>query len=62
VLIDYVCAVAGGTLAAGDDACGVAWVRRRDLAGLDITTGTLAVIEKGFRDRRKYKRQLENLG
>jgi 8-oxo-dGTP diphosphatase len=55
VLIDYVCRVAGGSLAAGDDACRVEWVRRRDLPALDITEGTLAVIEKGFRNRRKYK-------
>ncbi len=55
VLIDYICRVAGGALAAGDDACGVEWVRRRDLAALDITEGTLGVIEKGFRNRRKYR-------
>lgn len=55
VLIDYICRMAGGALAAGDDVCSVAWVRRRDLESLDITEGTLAVIEKGFRNRRKYK-------
>lgn len=55
VLIDYICRVAGGSLAAGDDVCGVNWVRRRDLPALDITEGTLVVIEKGFRNRRKYK-------
>jgi mutator protein MutT len=55
VLIDYVCRVAGGELRAADDACGVAWVRQRALEKLDITEGTLAVIEKGFRQRRKYK-------
>ena len=55
VLIDYICRVAGGSLAAGDDVCGVEWVRRRDLPALHITEGTLAVIEKGFRNRRKYK-------
>jgi 8-oxo-dGTP diphosphatase len=53
VLIDYVCAVSGGDLRAGDDACKVEWVRRRDLKKLAITEGTLAVIEKGFRKRRK---------
>lgn len=52
VLIDYVCAVSGGELCAGDDACRVEWVRRRDLKKLAITEGTLAVIEKGFRKRR----------
>jgi 8-oxo-dGTP diphosphatase len=55
VLIDYVCRVTGGRLCAGDDVCAVDWVRRRDLPKLQITEGTLGVIEKGFRERRKYK-------
>jgi ADP-ribose pyrophosphatase YjhB (NUDIX family) len=55
VLIDYVCRVTGGTLAPGDDVCAVQWVRRRDLPALTITEGTLAVIEKGFRGRRRYR-------
>ncbi|HEX3745676.1 MAG TPA: NUDIX hydrolase [Bryobacteraceae bacterium] len=55
VLIDYVCRIVGGELCAGDDACEVEWVRRRDLPELHITEGTLAVIEKGFRERRRYK-------
>src|SRR5436305_10380238 len=45
VLIDYVCRVTGGTLRAGDDAARVEWVRRADLSQLQITEGTLAVIE-----------------
>jgi len=55
VLIDYVCRVKGGELFPGDDVCAVEWVRQRDLAGLQITEGTLAVIEKAFRERGKYK-------
>jgi ADP-ribose pyrophosphatase YjhB (NUDIX family) len=55
VLIDYICRVAGGTLQAGDDVCRVEWVRRRDLPALQITDGTLGVIEKAFRQRRKYR-------
>jgi len=55
VLIDYVCRVTGGALRPGDDVCAVEWVRRRDLPKLRITEGTLAVIEKGFRERGKYK-------
>jgi len=55
VLVDYVCRVRGGTLRAGDDVSRAEWVRRSDLKHLQITEGTLAVIEKGFRDRRKYK-------
>jgi ADP-ribose pyrophosphatase YjhB (NUDIX family) len=55
VLIDYLCRVMGGTLAPGDDVCAVEWVRRRDLPKLQITEGTLAVIEKAFRERRQYR-------
>lgn len=55
VLIDYICRVIGGRLAAADDVSRVAWVPRRELAGYRITEGTLPVIEKGFRERRKYK-------
>jgi 8-oxo-dGTP diphosphatase len=55
VLIDYICRVMGGSLAAADDVSRVAWVRRRLLPGYRITEGTLPVIEKGYRERRKYK-------
>jgi ADP-ribose pyrophosphatase YjhB (NUDIX family) len=55
VLIDYICRVTGGTLCAGDDVCRVAWVKPEGLQGLEITEGTLGVIEKAFRKRRRYK-------
>ena len=55
VLIDYICRIVSGELRAGDDVCAVEWVRQRDLSKLQITEGTLAVIEKGFRERRRYK-------
>jgi len=55
VLLDYICRVTGGSLSAGSDVCCVQWVRRGDLLAMDITEGTLAVIEKGFRDRRNYR-------
>ena len=48
VLVDYVCRITGGTLCAGDDVCRVEWVRRRELPALQITVGTLAVIERAF--------------
>ena len=51
VLIDYICRVTGGDLRAGDDVCRVEWVRERDLAELEITEGTPAVIERAFRGR-----------
>ena len=52
VLIDYVCRVIGGKLFPGDDVCAVEWVRRRDLGSLQITEGTLGVIEKAFASRK----------
>ena len=53
VLIDYVCRVTGGQLAAGDDVSRAAWVRECDLGLYRITEGTAAVIEKAFRERRQ---------
>jgi len=55
VLIDYICRIAGGTLRAGDDVCRVEWVKPAGLNALQITEGTLGVIEKAFRKRRRYK-------
>jgi 8-oxo-dGTP diphosphatase len=51
VLIDYICRVTGGALQAGDDVSRVEWVPQHDLPGLQITEGTLGVIEKAFRLR-----------
>jgi hypothetical protein len=56
VLIDYLCRVTGGALCAGDDVCRVEWVKLEDLGDLRITEGTLGVIEKAFRKRRRYKK------
>lgn len=55
VLIDYLCRATGGTLRAGDDVCAVEWVRRRDMAALPITEGTLGVIERAFESREKQR-------
>jgi ADP-ribose pyrophosphatase YjhB (NUDIX family) len=48
VLVDYMCKVTGGELAAGDDSSKVEWVKRKDLAALKLTEGTLPVIERTF--------------
>jgi 8-oxo-dGTP diphosphatase len=48
VLIDYLCRAAGGDLRPGDDVCEVKWARREELGDLQITEGTLAVIERAF--------------
>jgi ADP-ribose pyrophosphatase YjhB (NUDIX family) len=48
VLIDYLCQVSGGTLAASDDCAAVAWFDRHALSTLRITDGTLTVIDKAY--------------
>ena len=58
VLIDYICRVTGGRLMPGDDVCAVEWVRQKDLETLQITEGTLGVIEKAFRERGEWKKRM----
>ncbi len=48
VLIDYLCRVAGGSLAAADDAASAAWIAREELDALQVTEGTLAVVRRAF--------------
>ncbi|HLY18674.1 MAG TPA: NUDIX hydrolase [Bryobacteraceae bacterium] len=55
VLIDYICRVTGGKLCAADDASRVDWVPRGKLSAYPITTGTLPVIEKGFREQQRTR-------
>jgi 8-oxo-dGTP diphosphatase len=51
ILHDYLCTVVGGDLKAGDDAGNVAWVERTKLKDLQLTEGTLEVIERAFHAR-----------
>jgi 8-oxo-dGTP diphosphatase len=51
ILHDYLCTVVGGDLKAGDDAGRVAWVERKNLKDLQLTEGTLQVIERAFHPR-----------
>jgi 8-oxo-dGTP diphosphatase len=51
ILHDYLCTVVGGELRAGDDAGSVAWVARKNLQDLQLTEGTLEVIERAFHAR-----------
>jgi 8-oxo-dGTP diphosphatase len=51
ILHDYLCTVVGGDLKAGDDAGRVAWVERKNLKDLQLTEGTLRVIERAFHPR-----------
>ena len=54
VLIDYVCRVTGGTPAPATMSATWSGYAAPNLPNLQITEGTLAVIEKAFRERRKY--------
>jgi len=49
VLVDYVCRVTGGHLAAHDDASRAAWIPLARLDELRITEGTPPVIERAYR-------------
>jgi 8-oxo-dGTP diphosphatase len=48
VLIDYLCKVAGGHLAAASDVSSAAWVTEQDLAKYMVTEGTLDVVGRAF--------------
>ena len=52
ILHDYLCTVVGGKLRAGDDAAQVEWVTRTRLRNLQLTEGTLEVIERAFQHAR----------
>lgn len=53
VLIDYICRPEGGEARPGDDASRVAWWPEESLEQLRLTEGTLAVIQKAFREERE---------
>lgn len=48
VLIDFLCRVVAGELAAGSDAADVRWFGREELDGLDLPHDTREVIAKGL--------------
>ena len=48
VLMDYLCRVTGGQLAAASDVSRAAWVTEQELGGYRLTEGTLAVVERAF--------------
>ena len=48
VLLDYICRVKGGTLAAATDCSNAAWVSRKKLKDYRLTEGTIGVIERAF--------------
>jgi hypothetical protein len=48
VLLDYLCRVIGGQLAAASDVSQAAWVTEKDLGQYRLTEGTQPVIERAF--------------
>ena len=46
VLLDYICEVVGGTLAAGSDSADARWFGLKELKELPITSDTLEVVER----------------
>lgn len=48
VLMDYLCRVTGGQLAASSDVSQAAWVSEQDLGKYRVTEGTLAVVGRAF--------------
>ena len=48
VLVDYLCRPTGGVLCAADDASRCEWFAPEEIAGLRITEGTPAYIDKAF--------------
>ena len=48
VLMDYLCRVVGGKLAAASDVSGAAWVSEQNLRDYRLTEGTLAVVERAL--------------
>ena len=48
VVLDYLCELRGGTLAAGSDAAELAWAREDELAQYDLTAAVTSVVRKAF--------------
>jgi ADP-ribose pyrophosphatase YjhB (NUDIX family) len=46
VIDDFVCALAGGSLQAGDDAAEAAWFDLDELAGIDLVPGLLEALRE----------------
>lgn len=51
VIVDFLCRVTGGTLAAGDDAAEARWATRDEVAALGVNSFAAAVIDRAFRIR-----------
>jgi 8-oxo-dGTP diphosphatase len=48
VILDYLCEIRGGTLAAASDALEFAWVQEEELAKFDLTVAVTRVVRRAF--------------
>lgn len=48
VILDYLCEIRGGTLAAASDALEFAWAQEEELARFDLTVAVTRVLRKAF--------------
>ena len=48
VILDYLCEMRGGTLAAGSDALEFAWAREEELVKYDLTVAATRVLRKAL--------------
>ena len=48
VVLDYLCEMRGGTLAAGSDALDFVWAREQELVKFDLTAAATRVLRKAF--------------
>jgi len=48
VILDYLCEIRGGTIAAASDALEFAWVREEELVKFDLTLAVRRVLRKAF--------------
>lgn len=54
VILDYLCEIEGGTLAAGSDALEFAWAAEADLPNFQVTVAVMRVLKAAFaRDRQR---------
>jgi 8-oxo-dGTP diphosphatase len=55
VILDYLCEVRGGTLAAGSDAQEFTWAREEELAKFELTAAVTRILRKAFARGRERK-------
>jgi ADP-ribose pyrophosphatase YjhB (NUDIX family) len=62
VILDYLCEIHGGTIAAASDALEFAWAREEDLMKFDVTVAVKRVMRKAFARERERSAHAGNRG